>query len=204
MKMVSRKKIYLIIAYIFVFGSTACQSLREIPVAEISSPVPSPDLQNLPTEFTGTNGIKIQQWASGAEASTEYANPEWGSEQVLGAPDTFNCGDYQTSWATAGSDTVDTLVLTYVVPVHVTAVNITQSFNPNQVVKVELLDSFGRPTVVYDLPPVQIDQPCPYTLSVGVDKTEKRFNHIRITIDQSVLGLGWNQIDAVQLVGERE
>ena len=50
--------------------------------------------------------------------------------------------------------------------------------------------------------PFQVDQPCPYTLSIPIEKTEGRFNKVRITVDQSVLGLGWNQIDAVELVGE--
>ena len=147
---------------------------------------------------------QVRQWAAGAKASTEFADPEWAASQAIDAPNTARCGDYQTAWASAGSDTIDTLVLTYTLSVHVTGVNIVQSFNPNQVSKVELLGVFDRPTSVYDAQPNQVDQPCPYTLSIPVEKTDSQFNKIRITIDQSVLGLGWNQIDAVELVGDLE
>ena len=147
---------------------------------------------------------QVRQWAVGAEASTEFADPEWAAIQAIDAPNTARCGDYQTAWATAGSDTVDTLVLTYTLSVHVTGINIVQSFNPNQVSKVELLGVFDRPTSVYDAQPNQVDQPCPYTLSIPVEKTDNQFNKIRITIDQSILGLGWNQIDEVELVGDLE
>ena len=147
---------------------------------------------------------QVRQWAAGAESSTEFADPEWAAIQATDAPNTARCGDYQSAWASAGSDTVDTLVLTYTLSVHVTGINIVQTFNPNQVSKVELLGVFDRPISVYDDQPTQVDQPCPFTLSIPIEKTDSQFNKIRITIDQSILGLGWNQIDAVELVGDLE
>jgi hypothetical protein len=147
---------------------------------------------------------QVRQWAAGAEASSEFATPEWAALQAVGEPDTLRCGDYPTAWATAGSDTVETLVLTYTQAVHVTGVNIIQSFNPNQVVQVELLGTFGRATTIYAGQPYPIDQPCPFTLAIPVERTKARFDRLRITVDQSVLGLGWNEIDAVELIGELE
>lgn len=144
---------------------------------------------------------QFRQWAAGAEASSEFADPEWAAIQAVGEPDTLRCGDYQTAWATAGSDTIETLVLTYTVSVHVTGINIVQTFKPNQVTQVELVGAFERAVTIYDDKPTQVDQPCPYTLSIPVEKTEGRFSKVRITVDQSVLGLGWNQIDAVELIG---
>ena len=199
-----KKTIVFFVALILLSGLVACQMIQSPSEDEVETPESTPDLQSIPTEFVAVQGFQVRQWAAEAEASSEYAVPEWSADQVVGSPDTNRCGDYHTAWATAGSDSVETLVLTYTLEVHVTAINIVQSFNPNQVVKVELLDSFGRPTEVYNQPPVQIDQICPYTLAIDVERTEKRFNHIRITVDQSVLGLGWNQIDAVELVGERQ
>ena len=147
---------------------------------------------------------QIRQWAVGAESSSEFATPEWAASQATGEPDTPRCGDYQTAWATAGSDTIDTLVLTYTVPVQVVAINIIQTFNPNQVVQVELVGAYERAITVYEGQPVQVDQPCPYILPIHIDKTEEHFQKVRITVDQSVLGLGWNQIDAVELIGDTE
>jgi hypothetical protein len=41
------------------------------------------------------------------------------------------------------------------------------------------------------------------TLNVSFQKTAYKVNRVKITIDQSVLGLGWNEIDAVELVGTK-
>jgi len=185
----------LITVILFVSWLTACGS--------------SPDLQPGTTpSFDGAapplQSGEVRQWAAGAEASSEFADPEWSASQATGEPDTSRCGDYQTAWATAGSDTVETLVLTYTFSVYVTSINIVQSFNPNQVSRVDLIGDFGRAYPVYEGQPIQVDQPCPYTLAIPVDKTDTRFNSVRITVDQSVLGLGWNQIDAVELIGDRE
>jgi hypothetical protein len=167
---------------------------------------PSNSGGTLPAEVVAPplQGGQVRQWAESAEASSSFADPEWSAAQATGAPDTPRCGDYQTAWATAASDSVDSLELTYPVSVYVTGINIVQSFNPNQVIQVELVGSFGRSITVYEGRPNQIDQSCPYTFSIPLERTEGRFDTLRITVDQSVLGLGWNQIDAVELIGDTE
>jgi hypothetical protein len=184
------------ICLIFVLGSLiACSNAPNENPVETALPIDSaPPLQE----------GQIRQWAAGAEASSEFSNDEWSALQAVGAPDTPRCGDYQTAWATAGSDTVETLVLTYTLSVRVTGINVIQSFNPNQVIQVDLVGAFGRTVPVYEAEPVQVDQPCPYTLVIPIEKTEGRYDRIQITVDQSVLGLGWNQIDAVELIGDPE
>jgi hypothetical protein len=186
-------------------GLAACQAFQA-PGEDVNpqETATMPDLQNLPPEFVIIQGQQIRQWAVEAEASSEYADPEWAANQAIAAPNTDRCGDYQTAWATAGSDSIEWLIVRYPVAVHVTAVHIIQSFNPSQVVKVELLGAFDRAVEIFNQPPIQVDQPCPYTLPIPVEKTEERFDALRITVDQSILGLGWNQIDAVELVGEPE
>jgi hypothetical protein len=186
---------WIISMLLFFSGLTACSSAPD--VLSVATPLPAgaaPPLQS----------GEVRQWASEAGSSSEFADPEWAASQATGAPDTSRCGDYHTAWATAGSDTVETLVLTYTLSVHVTGINVVQTFNPNQVTQVDLIGDFGRAYTVYEGEPLQIDQPCPYTLAIPVDKTDTRFNQVRVTVDQSVLGLGWNQIDAVELIGDRE
>jgi len=146
----------------------------------------------------------LRQWGADAAASSEFADPEWSAMQATGAPDTDQCGDYQSAWASSGSDDIEWLVITYTVPVYATNLNIIQSFNPNQVSEVVLKGSDGEDMVIYSSPPVQVDRPCPYELSLTFDKTPFKVNAVRITLDQSVIGLGWNEIDAVELVGERD
>jgi hypothetical protein len=118
----------------------------------------------------------ITQWAQEAEASSSFSDDderEWSPRQATGQPDTRRCGDLQTAWASAGPDSVEWLLLRYEEAVYVTGVNIHQTFNPNQVVKVELVDDFGDSLVIYDQPPVPVDQPCPYVLSIEIEQTEQ-------------------------------
>ena len=186
---------WMLITLFLAGGLSACGLSSNLDPAATDSPADAaPPLQS----------GQIRQWAAGAEASSEFADPEWAANQAVGEPDTSRCGDYQTAWATAGSDTIETLVLTYTVSVQVTGVNIVQSFNPNQVIQVELVGSFNRAVTIYNEAPIQVDQPCPYTLLIPINKTEGFFNKVRITVDQSVLGLGWNQIDAVELIGDTD
>ena len=175
-------------------GLAACAPAPAPPV--VATPHPGKPLLPQTGEFS--------QWAAGAEASSEFSDPEWSAIQAVGEPNTPLCGDYQSAWATAGSDTIETLVLTYTQSVHVTGINIVQTFNPNQVVQVDLVGTFGRSVTVYSGTPYAVDQPCPFTLAIPVKRTEGRYNRLRITVDQSALGLGWNEIDAVELIGELE
>lgn len=190
---------------LFILMITGCQPFQPITNLGIVESTLTPVVnEDLPSEFVEVQGLQIRQWAVEAEASSEFANPEWAALQAIGTPDTTRCGDYQTAWATAGSDSIAWIELRFPVAVHVTMVNIVESFNPNQVWKVELLGAFDRAFEIYNQPPNQIDQPCPYTLSITVDQTEGRYDAVRITLDQSILGLGWNQIDAVELIGTPE
>ncbi len=191
-----------------VWLSSGCGTVPEASSADI----PEPTLVEISAEATAEADLPVEiaiqgtvrQWAFSAEASTSYADPEWAAEQATGEPDTPRCGDIQTAWASSGSDSVDWLELQFDVPVFVTGVNIVQTFNSNQVTSVELIGDFGRSITIYEQAPTQVDQPCPYIISIPVEKTRATYSAVRITVDQSVLGLGWNEIDAVQLVGDRE
>jgi polar amino acid transport system substrate-binding protein len=142
---------------------------------------------------------ELRQWAFSAEASSQRGDPGWSAMQATGMPNTERCGDNDTAWASASSSGVDWLEVRYSVPMRPSRVNIVQSFGPDQVVKVELHDTAGTYHTIYTGQPLSQEQ-CPYTLSIPVDGADYGVVGIRITVDQSVIG-GWNQIDAVELVG---
>lgn len=146
----------------------------------------------------------VYQWGVGAEASSEFSNTEWNAEQAVGEPDSPGCGDYQFSWASAASDSIDTLIVRYPESVYPLEIIIHESFNPDQIVKIEVLNAErGTYYTVLQKNPLQVDRPCPFELSVPVSGINFSTNTVRITVDQSQLGLGWNEIDAVQLIGTR-
>jgi len=189
---------------LILLGVSSCNILLETPVesepsddqSDTVDPTGTPDIDTCPEQ-------KTCQWAFEAVASSEYENPEWGALQAIGRPDTTDrCGDYQTAWASAASDSEVWLEVKFPFAVYVTGVNIFQSFNPNQVKMVELVGPLDRSIEIYMGDPVQVNLPCPYKFPIEIDKTGSKYDTVRIWVDQSVLGLGRNQIDAVQLVGE--
>ncbi len=139
------------------------------------------------------------QWAISAAASSEYGDPNWSAMQATGKPDTAACGDFASAWASAEASGVDWIEVSYDTPVLPTRINIVQTFNPSQIVKVELIDTVAGYHEVYVAEPQALGE-CPYTLSIPVD-VDYQVAGLRITVDQSVLGLGWNEIDAVELIG---
>ena len=145
----------------------------------------------------------IRQWAASARASSEYSNPDWAAHQATGAPDTLDCGDYETAWASVEGDSVDWLEVHYDTPVFPTEVNIYESHTPSQVVKVELIDTAGAYHPLYTATPeMKID--CPFLLTIPVNDANFQVAGVKITVDQSVLELPWDEIDAVELVGTIE
>ncbi|MCJ7717552.1 MAG: hypothetical protein MUO54_13665 [Anaerolineales bacterium] len=79
-----------------------------------------------------------------------------------------------------------------------------ESYNPDQVSKVEVQDPERKGFyTVLQKNPHQVDRLCPFELVVPVKDIDFLTNTVRITVDQSQLGLGWNEIDAVQLIGTR-
>ena len=142
----------------------------------------------------------VRQWASSASASSEYSSPDWSADQATGAPDTPECGDIETAWASLEEDGVDWLEVSYDIPVFPTEVNIYESHTPTQIVKVEIVDSSGSYHEIYSAHP-EMKGDCPFVLSVQVENGDYLAAAVRITVDQSVIDLPWDEIDAVELVG---
>jgi hypothetical protein len=162
---------------------------------------PALPLQNLPTTAAGGANQPIRQWATDAQASSEYGSSDWAARQATGAPNTLECGDIETAWAAASRDTTDWINVFFTTPVYPTEIRILQSYNPDQVVQVELIDMQGQFITMYTSQPRQVDSPCPYELSIPVSRNDILVQGVHITINQSVLELGWNEIDAVEIAG---
>ncbi|NLF49828.1 MAG: hypothetical protein GX577_01700 [Leptolinea sp.] len=156
----------------------------------------SPEYE-IPTARPG----EIRQWAVSARASSQYGNPDWAASRATGAPDVFDCGDDTNAWASYYSDTVEWIELTYETPVTPTEINIYQSYNPSQVVEVLMTATDGSKYIAWEGYPEEVEN-CPDLMAISLELTKKiMVNKVRITIDQRVLGWGWNEIDAVELVG---
>ena len=200
---------HMFLVLLLVFPALACSMLGQ-PAQPTQAPAaseppaqipPTSAPQPSPVTAAGGSSEPIRQWAADAEASSEWGDPDWTASQATGGPNTFECGDLGTAWAAAGKDTVEWINLYYNTPVYPTEIRIIETYNPDQVTQVDLIDMQGQFVTVYTGQPQQQDTPCPYTLSISVNRSDILVQGVRITIDQSILGIEWNEIDAVEIVG---
>jgi len=186
-----------------VVSASQAPASTEIPVQASTPASTSSQATVVPTiPASVSQPGEIRQWAASATASTEYGNPDWAASHATGAPDVTACGDDSSAWASSDDSTVEWLELTYTTPVKPFEINVYQTFNPGQIVKVELFSPDGQTDYqAYTARPAKVET-CPQTLTLRLDGSNlTQVNRIRITVDQSVLGVGWAEIDAVELVG---
>ena len=159
-------------------------------------PSNSPEFE-IPTASPG----ELRQWAVSARASSQYGNPDWAASQATGEPDVTECGDNVNAWASYGSNTKEWIELTYETPVTPTEINIYQNYNPSQIVQVQMTATDGKKYTAWEGSP-ELTEYCPDQMTISLELTKKILvNKLRITIDQRYQGWGWDEIDAVELVG---
>ncbi len=203
-----KSRLFLLLICTLLFLSIMACATVTVPSTPTNTPPPPAVVQpsataTLPPPPTATSVPTavplLRQWAGGASASSEYNNPGWAAIQVIGAPDTDGCGDNTTAWASETSYGVDWLLLTYAAPVIPTEINIYQSYTPDYVTKVEVMDIRGNYREVYSASGAAVSE-CPYVLSIPVIGVTEYVYGVRVTIDQTNAAY-WNEIDAVELVG---
>lgn len=149
--------------------------------------------------FPATAQNELRQWASSAEATTEYTTVDWSASRAIGAPDAMTvCGDNVNAWASLEATDGEVLTLYYETPVEPTQINIHQNFNPGAITSVELVPEQGDFTI-----PIANSTDsgtlCPGVFSIDVSLNTKVIGVV-INIDQVAIA-NWNEIDAVELVG---
>ncbi len=170
----------------------------------------TPTLPPLPTKESGStaatpvpsvSGGEIRQWASSAEATSEYSTNGWDAGQVVGEPNTPECGDHTSAWATASSNEAASITVMFANAVIATEINIYQTYNPGAIVSVELVLEGGDTVEVPDSADPVGNTDCPGVFTVDVaGLSDEPVSGVIINLDQSLTG-SWNEIDAVELVG---
>ena len=145
---------------------------------------------------------RLHQWASDARASSQYGDPDWSAKQATGKPNTPAAGDFQTAWASQEPDAGEEwLELTYKIPVRPAIVRVCETFNPGAVVKLDAKDPNGAWCELWKGKDTTTD--CPGWLDIPISKPAWPCRVIRITLDCTLVK-GWNEIDAVELIGEQD
>ena len=191
------KSVSFIDAQPFEFGFEDLDSIPDEdwePTEEIVDP---DDVFEAPMETVQV----IRQWAVRAEASSEYGSDDYSAMQATGEPNVEACEENPLAWASEASDTEEYLILYFETPVNPTELIIYQSHNPSQVVEIQFIDTAGETWMLWDGDPYE-SQYCPDKWTHTIDLDEVFYaDTVVIWVDQSILGLGWVEIDAVELVG---
>jgi len=178
------------------------------PLADLipAAPIPAITAQVIPAnELEETAILKDArgQWAEKATASSEYGSDNYGAIQSTGVPNVPGYADDGRAWASASADNQEEwLELTYAKAVHAIGVRVRQTFNPGAIKQIELYDETGQAHVAWSgLDPAR-GQPTDITwFGIQFSATSFKIQRVRITFDSPAVK-GWNEIDAVQLVGE--
>lgn len=159
-----------------------------------------PDLTTTPGGSTAPAGSELRQWAVEATASSQYGSDSWSARRATGEPDVDSYVDDTDAWTTASSDGgIEWLELGYAQAVVPTQVNIVESLGNGSVILVEAYDAAQDGWVRL----WSGDDPTPdelATFSPPIESISLATDRLRITIDTARVP-GWNEIDAVELVG---
>jgi hypothetical protein len=138
----------------------------------------------------------IRQWAATALASSEYSTTDYAAAQATGAPEGLGvCSDLPTSWSPLTSEpTPEWIELGYATPVRARSVEVHEKLEAPFVTQIDVRDTNGALHTVWAATDstscgsvlVASFSELPYFVQAVVVRTAK---------------LGWEEIDAVELVG---
>jgi hypothetical protein len=152
-----------------------------------------------PVDVTDRRPVQPKTPASSHGPTGELLSRSWGPEQVLGPPNTFEAGDYPTAWAPfssqGGND--EWLQVNYDRVVELSEVRVHETYNPGAVAKLAAVLPGGGETVIWEgvMPAGQAPVETAFAVPPGT-----RAQSVRIYFDRT-RAPGWNEIDAVELVG---
>jgi len=150
------------------------------------------------------------QWATSASASSTYAADKapastdgYAPMRATGKPDVEHYSDNDNGWATETTDAgIEWLELGFAKPVNATEIRIRQNHAPGAIVKLELIDEAGAKHTVWEgLDETAYEPGTIAWFSRSFERTAYKAKGARITLATNAVP-GWNEIDAVQLIGE--
>lgn len=172
------------------------QQAKEGEVAEVEGAREKLDskVATLSFSLASVEKQKIEHWTGGDKRN-------WGHEQAAGSPDTTAAGDISSAWASKAPDGGEEWIkLDYDRFVELDKVSVVESHNPGAISKVVAVLSDGNEAVIWE---GQMDSSTQDEL-VASDfpvTEDLRARSVKVYMDTARVP-GWNEIDAVQLVGK--
>lgn len=123
----------------------------------------------------------------------------WGPEQATGPPDTPSAGDLPTAWAALEPQAgVEWLKLDYAAVVNIAQVHVRETLNPGAVFKVTAIVAGGQEYTLWE--GTENAGPAPFDSVFDVPGSIYA-QSIKVYLDSTRVP-GWNEIDAVELIGK--
>lgn len=122
----------------------------------------------------------------------------WGPEQMIGAPDTERAGDFPTAWASLDPDGgPEWVVVDFPKEVEVGQVRVRETLGPGTIFMVSAILADGSEKILWHGTEPAAEAPVEMEFNPS---SQVRSRRIRVQLDTSKVS-GWNEIDAVELVG---
>lgn len=121
----------------------------------------------------------------------------WGPEQATGAPDS-GAGDQRTAWASLQADGGEQwLETSYAKPVEIAQIRVLENDNPGAIVRIAAILDGGTEILLWSGEEPKLSPPANQIFSVRPGVVAAK---VRIILDTNKVP-GWNEIDAVELIG---
>jgi hypothetical protein len=145
------------------------------------------------------------QWATDAKASSTLndakGNASYSASQATGEPNVQAYSTTPQAWSSKTPDSgIEWIELTFAKPVFATAVRVRESSGSGALIKIEVFDEKGAGHAVWS--GTDSTKELNYLIA-EFSKTAFKTNRVKLTLATNVVS-GWNQIDAVQLVGSNQ
>lgn len=129
--------------------------------------------------------------------SATLSGVAWSPQQAVGTPNCPSAGDNELSWATmAANGGIEWIELEFASPVPVAKIIVHQNDNPGAIIRIEAHDT-DTPTVLWSGESARGAAPL---AEVFVAEAKATTQTIRVVLDTRIVP-GWNEIDAVELIG---
>ncbi len=182
----------------------AASTMTNVPYPSLAAQLTQTPIEAVATSIAPTvaleGAVEMHQFAASARADNEREKIYWSAAQATGPSNTDKCGDIRTAWSTAQPNSQGTLNLYFAQLVRPTQVRIYQNFNPGFITRVDLTDVYGKAHTIYQSVPQPVAL-CPFVLVIPIKGADYATNTVTVYLDQTGSTGGWNEIDAVELIG---
>jgi len=181
------------------------------------------EVPEVPVKTEKVSGVKIKvmpdekkfendpkgQWPYDVDASSMRANRSddmdlgYSNIQMVGKPNVKAYGDDKNAWSPLEQNKGNEWIrASYKNTVNATEVRVLQNFGPGTISKVELFDDKGQPHLIWEGKDDNKYQPDKIQYFViSFSKTPYKVKSVRVTMATDRVP-GWNEIDAIQLIGQ--